>query len=580
MTNKDIVKRLYNNYTKTHLGKIIFALFFSILVAGSTSATAWLLDPAIEKIFINKDQSLILIIPLLIIIAFSTKGVSLYIAKVLMIRTSEEVKKSIQINMLSSFIKADTETIEDKHTGKYISNLNFDVNQITAMLSNAILNLFKDGLTLIGLLFVMFFQNWRLSLIAIIMIPIATFTAKKLGKRIGKVATEAQEKSGDLNKYLVDLFKNHKIIKIFQREEYENERSEKFVNELKEKSIKILTVFIRSTPIMEILTGIMIAILIFYSGKMIMNEQLSINNFFSFLAAMMLAYQPVKSLATVNIAFGQGLSAARRIIPIIDQKNKISNNIDANELRVTDATIQIKDLSFSYKSNNKNIVLKNINMHIAGKKMTALVGHSGSGKSTLLNLIPRVYEAETGEILIDNQKIKDVNLNSLRKEISIVDQNTTLFDDTVFNNIKYAKPSASDDEIYRAAKISMSSDFIEKLEHKYETYIGENGVKLSGGEKQRLSIARALLKDSKIILLDEATSSLDSETEEKIQKAISELTKNKTTVVIAHRLSTILNSENIYVIDKGIVNASGNHEELMKNSMLYKNFYDRQIKSN
>ncbi len=580
MTNKDIVKRLYNNYTKTHLGKIIFALFFSILVAGSTSATAWLLDPAIEKIFINKDQGLILIIPLLIIIAFSTKGVSLYIAKVLMIRTSEEVKKSIQINMLSSFIKADTETIEDKHTGKYISNLNFDVNQITAMLSNAILNLFKDGLTLFGLLFVMFFQNWRLSLIAIIMIPIATFTAKKLGKRIGKVATEAQEKSGDLNKYLVDLFKNHKIIKIFQREEYENERSEKFVNELKEKSIKILTVFIRSTPIMEILTGIMIAILIFYSGKMIMNEQLSINNFFSFLAAMMLAYQPVKSLATVNIAFGQGLSAARRIIPIIDQKNKISNNIDANELRVTDATIQIKDLSFSYKSNNKNIVLKNINMHIAGKKMTALVGHSGSGKSTLLNLIPRVYEAETGEILIDNQKIKDVNLNSLRKEISIVDQNTTLFDDTVFNNIKYAKPSASDDEIYRAAKISMSSDFIEKLEHKYETYIGENGVKLSGGEKQRLSIARALLKNSKIILLDEATSSLDSETEEKIQKAISELTKNKTTVVIAHRLSTILNSENIYVIDKGIVNASGNHEELMKNSMLYKNFYDRQIKSN
>ncbi len=580
MTNKDIVKRLYNNYTKTHLGKIIFALFFSILVAGSTSATAWLLDPAIEKIFINKDQGLILIIPLLIIIAFSTKGVSLYIAKVLMIRTSEEVKKSIQINMLSSFIKADTETIEDKHTGKYISNLNFDVNQITAMLSNAILNLFKDGLTLIGLLFVMFFQNWRLSLISIIMIPIATFTAKKLGKRIGKVATEAQEKSGDLNKYLVDLFKNHKIIKIFQREEYENERSEKFVNELKEKSIKILTVFIRSTPIMEILTGIMIAILIFYSGKMIMNEQLSINNFFSFLAAMMLAYQPVKSLATVNIAFGQGLSAARRIIPIIDQKNKISNNIDANELRVTDATIQIKDLSFSYKSNNKNFVLKYINMHIAGKKMTALVGHSGSGKSTLLNLIPRVYEAETGEILIDNQKIKDVNLNSLRKEISIVDQNTTLFDDTVFNNIKYAKPSASDDEIYRAAKISMSSDFIEKLEHKYETYIGENGVKLSGVEKQRLSIARALLKDSKIIILDEATSSLDAETEDKIQKAINFLTKGRTTIVIAHRLSTILNSENIYVIDKGIVNASGNHEELMKNSMLYKNFYDRQIKSN
>ena len=580
MNDKEIIFRLYIDYTKKHLGKIIFALIFSILVAGSTSATAWLLDPAIEKIFLNKDQSLILVIPILIIIAFSTKGVSLYIAKVLMIRTSEEVKKNIQIDMLSSFIKADTEMIEDKHTGKYISNLNFDVNQITAMLSNAILNLFKDGLTLIGLLLVMFFQNWKLSLIAIIMIPIATFTAKKLGKRIKKVTTEAQEKSGDLNKYLVDLFKNHKIIKIFQRETYENERSEKFVNDLKEKSIKILTVFIRSTPIMEILTGIMIAILIFFSGKMIMSGQLSINNFFSFLAAMMLAYQPVKSLATVNIAFGQGLSAAKRIIPIIDQKNKISKNESGNHLKIDNASIKIKDLSFKYNSNTKNIVLKKISMDIVGKKMTALVGHSGSGKSTILNLIPRIYEANEGEISIDNQNVKEVNLASLRKEISIVDQNTTLFDDTVFNNIKYAKPSATDEEVYKAAKISMSTDFIEKLESKFDTFIGENGVKLSGGEKQRLSIARALLKDSKIILLDEATSSLDSETEEKIQKALEELTKNKTTVVIAHRLSTILNSENIYVIDKGSVHSFGKHAELLKNSSLYKNFYDRQIKNN
>ena len=571
MSNTEILKRLYKDYTKRHLNKIIFAVFFSVLVAGSTSATAWLLDPAIEKIFIEKDQSLIFIIPVLIILAFFTKGVSLYFAKVLMIKTAEEVKKSIQINMLSSFIKSDTETIEDKHSGKYISNLNFDVNQITGMLTNAFLSLFKDSLTLIGLLFVMFFQNWRLSLIAIIMIPIASIIAKQLGKRIGKVVTEAQEKSGDLNKYLIDLFKNHKVIKIFQRENYEHERSEKFVNELKEKSIKIATVFIRSSPIMEIVTGIMIAILIFYSGKLIMNEQLSINNFFSFLAAMMLAYQPVKSLATVNVSIGQGLSAGKRILPIIDQKNEISINENGETLKIDEASIKLKNVNFRYKSNVKNIVLKDININIAGKKMTALVGHSGSGKSTILNLIPRVYDVHSGEIIIDNQRIKDLNLNSLRKEISIVDQNTTLFDDTVFNNIKYAKPSASDQEVFNASKISMSTDFIEKLENKFETLIGENGVKLSGGEKQRISIARALLKDSKIILLDEATSSLDSETEEKIQKAIEELTKNKTTVVIAHRLSTILNSENIYVIDKGKVEAYGKHKELLKDCSLYKN---------
>ncbi len=580
MRNIDIVKRLYNDYTTKHLNKIILAILFSILVAGATSATAWLLDPAIEKIFINKDQSLIFIIPLLIIIAFATKGVSLYLAKVLMIKTAEEVKKNIQIDMLSSFIKADTEKIEDKHSGKYISNLNFDVNQITGMLSNAVLNLFKDGLTLIGLLFVMFFQNWRLSLIALIMLPIATITAKKLGKRIVKVATEAQEKSGDLNKYLIDLFKNHKIIKIFQRENYEYERSEKFVNDLKEKSIKIATVFIRSTPIMEVVTGIMIAILIFYSGKLIMNDQLSINNFFSFLAAMMLAYQPVKSLATVNIAFGQGLSAGKRILPIIDQQNKISTNENGKILDISNASIKFQNINFSYKSNLNNIVLKDINIDIAGRKMTALVGHSGSGKSTILNLIPRIYDADSGEIIIDNQKVQNLNLKSLRKEISIVDQNTTLFDDTIFNNIKYAKPEASDEEIFTAAKISMCTDFIEKLENKFQTVIGENGVKLSGGEKQRLSIARALLKDSKIILLDEATSSLDSETEEKIQKAIEELTKNKTTVVIAHRLSTILNSEKIYVVDKGSIESSGKHDELIKNSLLYKNLYERQIKNN
>jgi subfamily B ATP-binding cassette protein MsbA len=580
MTKIEILKRLYKDYTKNYLDKILLAVFFSILVAASTSATAWLLDPAIEKIFLNRDQSLLLLIPIFIIIAFATKGISLYLAKVLMINVAEEVKKKIQIDMLSSFIKADTEYIENKHTGKYISNLNFDVNQITMMLSTSFLNFFKDGLTLIGLLAVMFLQNWRLSLIAIIMMPLASITAKRLGKRMSKVVTEAQEKSGDLNKYLIDLFKNHKIIKIFQREKFEEDRSEKFVNELKEKSIKINTVFIRAAPIMEILTGIMIALLIFYSGKLIMNDQLSLNNFFSFLAAMMLAYQPVKSLATINVGIGQGMSAGKRILPIIDIKNLIGLNEDKSKIDFKNGDIVFRNINFNYSSNLDNKVLKNINIKINGKKMTALVGQSGSGKSSLLNLIPRVYDPRSGTLEIDGQNIKDVNLFSLRKEISIVDQNVTLFDDTIFNNIKYAKPSATDNEIFKAAEQSMCTDFIEKFENKYQTMIGENGVRLSGGEKQRLSIARAFLKDSNIILLDEATSSLDSETEEKIQKALEKLILNKTTVVIAHRLSTILNSDKIYVMDKGNILDSGNHEDLLIKSETYRNFYNKQINKN
>ncbi|MDC6483599.1 ABC transporter ATP-binding protein [Candidatus Pelagibacter sp.] len=578
MLKTKVIKRLFQSYSSKFIGKILLAGLFSIIVAASTSATAWLLDPAIEKIFINKDQTLIFLIPIAIMIAFSAKGISLYMAKILMINVSEEVKKMLQTDMLKSFIQADTEIIESKHSGKYISNLNFDVYQITKMLAEALLSIFKDGLTLIGLLCVMFVQNWKLSLIAIIMIPLASITAKILAKRMGKVTTQAQEKSGDLNRYLIDLFKNHKIIKIFQREKYEEIRSEKFVNDLKEKSAKIATVYIRSTPIMELLTGIMIAILIFYSGKLIISGELAINNFFSFLAAMMLAYQPVKTLTKVNVSIAQGLAAAERILPVIDIKNEINLNKQEKKLNISNGDIILDKVNFSYKSNVENKVLQDVSIKFTGGKMTALVGHSGSGKSTLLNLIPRIYSPTSGKIYFDNQDISKVNLVSLRDQISIVDQNTTLFDDTVLNNIKYAKPNAGKEEVYEAAKLSMCDEFINKLENGFGTMIGENGVKLSGGEKQRLSIARAFLKNSRIILLDEATSSLDSETEEKIQKALDKLTVNKTTIVIAHRLSTILNSNNIYVVDSGKIDAFGKHDELLEKSKVYKNFYQRQIK--
>ena len=577
MQTSETLKRLYKDYTSYHIKNIILASLLSVVVASSTSAIAWLLDPAIEKIFLERNQTLIIIIPLAIIVAFTAKGVSLYFAKILMIKVGEEIKKDMQVNMLGSFIDADTQLIDRKHTGKYISNLNFDVMQITKMLSEAFLSIFKDGLTLIGLLTVMFIQNWKLSLVAIIMIPLASITAKVLGKRMGKVTTEAQEKSGDLNRYLIDIFKNHKIIKIFQRELFEKIRSKKFVNDLKEKSIKISSIYVRSAPIMEFFTGILIAVLIFYSGKLIFNDELGINNFFSFLAAMMLAYQPVKTLTKVNISISQGLSAAKRIIPIIDTKNYINSNHDKKKIELIDGDIEFKNVSFSYQSNIESKVLNNISVKIDGKKMTALVGQSGSGKSTFLNLIPRIYDPLEGAINIDNQDLRSINLKSLREKISIVDQNTTLFDDTVFNNIKYANPDASDEEVYTAAKLAMCETFIKKLDDGFLTYIGENGTRLSGGEKQRLSIARAFLKKSEIILLDEATSALDSETEQQIQMALDKLVANKTTIVIAHRLSTILNSNKILVFNKGDIVDSGTHEELLNSSDLYKNFYDKQI---
>ena len=577
MRNIDIIKRLYNNYTKQFLPKILLSVFFSVLVAGSTASIAWLLDPAIKKIFIDKDQTLIFIIPLAIILAFSIKGASLYFAKTILIRVGQEITKTLQFQVMKSIINADSQIVDKKHSGKFITHLTFDVSLMTDLVSTVILNITKDTLTLIALLGVMFYQNWKLALFAIIMIPLASFAARSLGKRMGKVTTEAADRTGLLTSHLLEVFKNHKIIKIFQKENFEFSRTEKFINNLKEKVIKIQTVLVRASPIMEILTGFMIAGLIFYSGKLILKNELDISSFFSFLAAMMLAYQPVRSLATLNMGINQGLAAAKRILPIIDMKNEIMETENPNNLEIKKGEIRFNKVRFKYNDDERD-VLKSIDLTISGGEMTSVVGHSGAGKSTILNLIPRFYDSNSGDILIDDQSIYKSKISSLRSNISLVNQDTTLFDDTIKNNIAYAKLDASEDEIFEAAKLSFCDEFINKLPNKFDTIIGENGIRLSGGEKQRLSIARAMLKKSKIILLDEATSSLDAETESKIQEAIKFLTKNRTTLVIAHRLSTIMNSNKIYVVDDGKIAAEGNHQELIKSSEIYKNFYEKQLR--
>ena len=577
MNDIQILKRLYNDYTERYLKRIFVSIFFTIILAGSTSSVAYLLDPAIKQLMINEEQKYLYLIPGLIVLAFTLKGSSLYLAKVIMIGVSEEVRKNVQTDMFSSLINADTRLVDNKHSGQFITNLTNDVNMITNLISTAILNLFKDSLTLIGLLTVMFYQNWRLSLISIIMIPLASAAAKILGKRMGKVTTKQMDQTAILNSYLIEVFKNHKITKIFQKEIYEKLRAEKYINNLKESSKKINIIFVRASPIMEFFTGIMIAFLIFYAAKLIFKNELEINNFFSFLAAMMLAYQPVRSLATLNLAIQQGLSGAKRVLPVIDDIPEIQDKKDSIDLVINNGSIEFENVKFSY-SQKEEKVLRSINLFIPGEKMTALVGHSGAGKSTILNLIPRFYNIDEGDIKIDNQSIYRSTIESLRKNISLVSQDTTLFDDTIKNNIAYANLDASYEEILEAAKYSFANEFIEKLPNKYNTIIGENGVRLSGGEKQRLSIARAILKKSPIILLDEATSSLDAETEDKIQKAISFLTKGRTTIVIAHRLSTILNSDKIYVVDDGKITGEGKHNELLITSEIYKNFYEKQIK--
>jgi subfamily B ATP-binding cassette protein MsbA len=576
MNNIEIIKRLYKEYIRKYLKKILIALFFSIIVAGSTASIAWLLDPAIKKIFVEKDKEFILLIPLAIILAFTFKGLSLYLVRTTMIKVGAAIEKEIQFNLAKAIINADTQILENKHSGKFLSHMLFDTALIIQLVSTSVLSLIKDSLTLIALLSLMFYQNWKLSLIAIIMIPLATITAKSLGKRMGKITSQLAEKVASVTTYFTEIFKNYKIIKTYQKEMFEYKRADKFLEEAKEKGQKMGIVLVRTTPIMEFLTGIMIATLIYSSAQMVSDGTLEINSFFSFLAAMMLAYQPVRSLATLNIGVNQGISGAKRVFAVIDQERKISDKKNAKDLIINKAKIEYKDVSFTYDGNKE--ILKSVNLKIDGGNVIALVGHSGAGKTTIMNLIPRFYDASNGEILIDNQSIYDITIFSLRKNISLVSQDITLFDDTVISNIAYADTSASKEKIQEACKFSASDDFIEKLPEKYDTIIGENGVRLSGGEKQRISIARAILKNAPIILLDEATSSLDADTEYKIQEAIMYLTKNKTTIIIAHRLSTILRANKIFIVDKGRVVTEGDHNYLLKNSEIYKNFYNKQLR--
>ena len=576
MSDREIIKRLYNDYVNRYLKKIFLALFFSIIIAGSTAAVAWLLDPAIKKIFVEKNKEFMYLIPLAIILAFTIKGISLYLVRTTMIIVGQSIEKEVQHDLTKAIINADTQVLEKKHSGKFIGHLLFDAALIIQLVSTAVLSLIKDSLTLIALLGLMFYQNWRLSLFAIIMIPLATITARSLGKRTGKITTQLQEKIGMITTYLSEILKNSKIIKTYQKEQFEFQRADKFLEEAKEKGQKMGIVLVRATPIMEVLTGIMLAGLIYYSAIMVRDGALEINNFFSFLAAMMLSYQPVRSLATLNIGINQGLSGARRVLAVIDEERKIDDNINAKDLVIDKAKIEYKNVSFAY--DDKKEILKSINLKIEGGDIIALVGHSGAGKTTIMNLIPRFYNASNGEILIDNQSIYDISLFSLRKNISLVSQDITLFDDTVLKNIAYADFKASEEKILEACKFSAVHDFVEKLPEKYDTTIGENGVRLSGGEKQRISIARAILKNAPIILLDEATSSLDADTEYKIQEAIMYLTKNKTTIIIAHRLSTVQRANKIFIVEQGKVVAEGDHSHLLKNSEIYKNFYNKQLR--
>ena len=575
MNKLDLIKRIFRTQVKRHLTQFIIIFLFIIISALATSAVAWLLDPAIKKIFIEKNRTLLVIIPALIILAFVIKSISTYIIRIKTIKISFNIIKNIQILMADKILKSDTSFIISKHSGKFISNFTNDTQILLNVINGIAITSVKEFVTLIALLGLMFYQNWQLSILAIIMIPVAAFFSKKFGKRMKKFVNQSLQASEVFTKFLSEILKSTTVIKIFQKEDKELDNFKNVIEDRVEKMTQVERTRLGATPIMETITGIAIAIVVFAGGYLSIKDEIEVGSFFSFLTALMLAYQPVRALASVNIGINEGLIAAKRIYELLDNQNNISNDPKKNNLVIKNKNIAFENVSFIYPDGTQ--ALRNITFSIKGGSTIALVGKSGSGKSSFINLIPRFYNVSEGKISIDEQNINEVNLSSLRKEIALVSQETVLFDDTVEANIRYGRLDASKEEVLAASKNAAADEFIRELPNGYSTIIGENGVKLSGGQKQRISIARAMLKNSSIILLDEATSALDSESETKIKYAVDNLIKNRTTIIIAHRLSTIKNANKILVLSDGNLVAEGTHNELIEKSELYKKLYNQEI---
>ena len=576
MTGTQILSRLFRDSIKPYLSRLISSLFFMIIIALCTGATAWLLDPAIEKIFLDKDSSMLIIIPIAIIGTLLIKSVSTYIQVFLLNSVAQNVIADTQIKLFKKIINADLAWLHKIHSAKIISNFLYDVTLLQDSVSSSLANGVKDFLTLICLVGVMYYQDWVLATIAIIAFPLVGLLSRQLGKRIKKASTETQEETGIMASILSENLDGTRIVKAYQQEDREIKKLSESVYRRMNKILKAINTRGATSPFAEFLAGFGIAGTLYYAGLRGLQGELPLNEFVSFLGAMMLAFQPLRRLAAVNTTLQEGFAAAIRVFDLLDQKSLINEEINAQVLSNPNSDILFDNVTLSYDG-QKNSALKNISLEIPNGKITALVGPSGSGKSSILNLIPRFYDPKSGAILIGNQNIRHLTMQSLRSKIALVNQEPILFDMSIKDNILYGNPNASDQEIEGASKSSASDEFITKLPEGYNTIVGEDGYSLSGGQKQRISLARAFLKDAPILLLDEATSSLDTESEHLVQEAINTLMKNRTTLIIAHRLSTIINSDNIIVIDNGEVVESGTHSELIKNDGMYKKLYEREF---
>ena len=569
-SRKNIIKRIIINYLLPHKLKIFIALIMMIVSAGATGLHAWLVRPALDEVLIQGNKEMLLLIPFAIIITTLCKGLATYTHSFQMSKVSHFVIATLQSHMFEKLMFLNLKFFNDSKSGNLISRLINDTYFLRMAIVKSVTGVIKDFLVIIFLLANMFYQSWTLTLFAFFAFPLAIWPIRKIGKSIRKITYTIQNEIAVFSNVLGESIRGIRQVKAYNREKFEKEKAKKTINQIRNYFVRSAFISNRLSPLMEFIGSLAIALSIYIGGVFVLNENMTTGQFMSFLVSLLLAYQPLKALGNLNISIQEGLAGAERIFKLLDTSDKFmeKSNKEMKPLIVTEGKIELKNISFSY---NENKILDNINLIFPAGKKTALVGLSGSGKSTILSLLLNLFDNYKGEILIDNQNIKEYSLESLRNNMALVTQETMLFNDTIAKNIQYGNLKANNFDLEKASNLAGVNQFTDSLPNKLETIVGESGIKVSGGQRQRIAIARAIIKNSPILLLDEATSSLDNLTENQIQESINQLMKNKTSIVVAHRLSTIEDADLIYVIENGKIIDSGNHKYLLNNSNLYKN---------
>lgn len=568
-----IIRRLLKEHIFAYRRRIAMAVFCMILVASATAANAWLMQPALDQIFIKHDRTMLMVIPFAVFLVALLGAAANYGNALHMRYVGQRIIADMQKRLFAHLMQSDIGLFHNESSGRLISRFTNDINLLRNAFSNVLTSLVKESLSMVFLIGVMIYQNWHLAAAALLVFPIAIYPTIRRGRKMRRLSDTTQNQMADFTSALDEIFSGVRTVKSYNREQFEITRAGTIIENLFRLYAKAIRLQAAATPMMEVLSGVSIALVIWFGGTQVLAGETTPGAFFSFIAAFLMAYKPVRAMAGLNTTLQEGIAAANRLFAVLDTEPTITDRADAKPLIVDTGAISFKNVSFHYGPNTAGV--GNISFDVPAGKTVALVGHSGSGKSTMMNLLLRFYNIDAGTITIDGQDIRTVTLESLRRAIAFVPQESMLFDDSVHANIAYGRDGASEQDIVEAAENAAADEFIRALPNGYHTTIGAHGVRLSGGQRQRIAIARAMLKNAPILLLDEATSSLDNESERAIQEALTVLMKGRTTLVIAHRLSTVVNADIIYVMDQGRIVESGNHQTLLAAQGKYYQLYSQ-----